>query len=522
MDDTQLLDRLVWSDLAYLLPEIVLIAAAIILTLVDLALPRKASRIYAAWSAAAAMVLSGLLVAWRMLDMNAGLAGPIELLSQSYRIDDFASVLKLIMLGAALLIILLGISTVRDQEVPDRGEFYTLLLPAVAGAMVMASAGNFISLYVGLELLSITTYVLVAMRKRMPQASEAGFKYIVIGGISSAFILFGMSYLYGITGSTNLADIYSVMYAGNAMGYEPLLYVGFFTLVAGFAAKIGAAPFHAWAPDVYQGATGAVAAFLAVISKVAALAALFRILYNSALPLLASSHAEGVRAAQDVFLLLKVLAAAAMVIGTTAALRQHNMKRLLALSGVANAGYLLVPMATSIANVQSNQLSAFLYYAAAYAFMTIGTFAICAIVAAGNNGNEEMKGFAGLYYRAPWTAGAMVVLMLSLAGLPVTGGFMGKLFILLGTAGTGAYWLAAIMIASTVVSYYFYFGIARQMFMRTAGTSQPLHVPAAAGTAIWICVAGTILLGVLPAPIMTWLAEHVSIFDDLRVLLPGQ
>ncbi|GGF91762.1 NADH-quinone oxidoreductase subunit N [Paenibacillus abyssi] len=514
------LGRLTWNDLAYLTPELTLVIAAILLTLIDLALPNRFSRQTIGWLSLSGLLLSLYFVVWHMLKMNPVGGEPgavVRLLGDSYRIDDYASLMKIIFLVGAALIVLMSLGTVkRDDELPDKGEFYTLLLPAVLGAMIMASSGDLITIFVGMELLSITTYVLVGMRKKVTIGSEAAFKYVVIGGISSAIILFGMSYLYGVTGSTNLGLI--ALGLQNAVSqYPAFVYIAFFFMLGGLGMKIAAAPFHAWAPDVYQGASTPVTAFLAVISKAAALAVLFRIFYNTAL--FDTSYFKGGAAGSlggDVFLAMKVLAVSAMIVGTTVALRQRNMKRMLALSGVANAGYLLVPISVGIVGFHSNNMSELLFYLIAYLFMNIGAFAVLAVVSRAA-GHEELSGFAGLYYRAPWTAAAMIVMILSLAGLPVTGGFFGKLFILIGAAQMKDFWIVAIMVATSVISYYFYFSVIRQMFMRTSEGGGEIWIPVPTGLAIWICVGATIALGIFPNPVLDWLNTVFSLPGDLWV-----
>lgn len=511
-----------WSDMIYLAPELSLAALFLILVVLDLFVPQRFNRQFIGWLTLGGLLLSLTFVVWRMLDMNpigasveeASKAGEvINLLGASYLVDDFGSLLKIVFLIGTALIVLMSLGFIKqDEGITDKAEFFYLLLPAAMGAMIMASSGNLVTLYIGLELLSVTSYVLVALRKRSSLSAEAAFKYVVTGGIASAFLLFGMSYLYGVIGSVDLGDFAEAL--PRAMtDYPALVYVGFFFLIAGFCIKIAAAPFHAWAPDVYQGAPTPISAFLAVIAKGAALAALFRILYSTALYITGGAQPN---AGDDVFLTLLIIAAIAMIIGTTAALRQRQMKRLLALSGVANAGYLLVPIALNITVVHSNNFSEFIFYLIAYLLMNVGAFAVLTVISQ-SVGNEELKGFSGLYYRAPWTAAAMVVFILSLAGLPVTGGFFGKLFILLGAANAKAYWLVAIMVISSVISYYFYFGIIRQMFMRSNGEEGDIKVPAATGTVIWICAVITVVLGVFPGPLMGWIDTVFTIQGDLFV-----
>ncbi|WP_308636682.1 NADH-quinone oxidoreductase subunit N [Paenibacillus silvisoli] len=516
----QPLQSLTWSDAGYLAPEWILVAFAILLAVIDLFMPRRSGRAVIGWLTLAGLLASLGCVVWRMLDMvskasDAEAAGQatsvvIQLMADSYRIDFFSSMLKIVFLVATALIVLMSLGTVKREDIPDKGEFYYLLLPAVVGAMIMASSGDLITLYIGLELLSITTYVLVGMRKHAVQSSEAAFKYVVTGGISSALILFGMSYLYGVTGATNLGAIAQGIQQ-HAADYPAMLYVGFFFILVGLGIKIAAAPFHYWAADVYQGAPTPVTAFLAVVSKGAAFAVIFRIVYNVAF--YASSPGKPI--ADDVFLVLNVLAAAAMLIGSTMALRQFNVKRLIALSGVANAGYMLVPLGLSLKGMHASNFGEFVFYLAVYLLMTIGALSVFSVISK-SAGHDEVGGFSGLYYRAPWTSAAMIVFVLSLAGLPVTGGFFAKLFILLGAAQSHLYWIAAIMVVSSVISYYFYFGIIRQMFMR-ATIDNEVHVPATSGIVIWLCAIATVALGVVPGPVLDWINSHFSIVNDLFV-----
>ncbi len=499
------------SDLWYVTPELILTGFAVLLTLLDLVLPRRASQYFVGWLTLVGLLVSGVFVVLLMSDLTRTDSGVVELLAGSYRVDDFGNLLKLIFLGASAFIVFSSLGAVKDEDVPIKSEMYSLVLPATLGAMVMSSSGDLITLFVGLELLSITSYILVGVRKKNKLSSEAAFKYFVTGGTASAFILYGMSFLYGITGSTNVAQI-RVNLGSAIENSEALLYISFFLMLAGFAAKLALAPFHAWSPDVYQGAPTPVTTFLAVVAKGAAFAMLYRIFINSAnLVPAGESFLQ-----QDVFLGLGILAAAAMIVGTAGALRQRNFKRLLALSGVANAGILLTPLALGFADIHTSMFSEFIYYLVAYAFMNIGAFTVLLIVTR-DSGNETVSGFAGLYHRAPWTAGAMTVLLCSLAGLPITGGFFGKLFILFSTIQTKTYWLAAIMLVTTIVSYAVYFSIIRQMYMRSGATDSRLKLTVPATITIWLCTAATLVLGFLPVPILNWINDLFSIPVDFLV-----
>jgi len=508
------LHTLTWSDTWYLSPELVLSGFAIALALLDLFLPKRVNRNAIGWLTVLGLICAGVFVVLLLFSFGDGTDSADEfhsLLGGSYRIDDFGNLLKLVFLGAAAFIVFASLGTVKDEDVPIKGELYYLVLPATLGAMVMSSSGDLITLFVGLELLSITSYILVAVRKNNRISSEAAFKYVMTGGAASAFILYGMSFLYGITGSTNIALIYDGLNS-SIENFEALLYISFFLMIAGFAVKLALAPFHAWASDVYQGAPTPVTSFLAVVAKGAAFAMLYRIFMGTAFFAMGSTGFVQ----KDVFLGLAVLAAAAMIVGTAGALRQRNVKRLLALSGVANAGILLTPLAISLTEFHASMFSEFIYYLIAYAFMNIGAFSVLSIVSR-DSGNETLSGFAGLYHRAPWTAAAMVVLLCSLAGLPVTGGFFGKLFILFGTIQTHTYWLGAIMLATTVVSYAVYFTVIRQMFMRSGELDTGLKMTVPAGITIWLCAIATLALGFLPVPILNWINDIFSITSDFFV-----
>ncbi|MBH5320580.1 NADH-quinone oxidoreductase subunit N [Paenibacillus sp. GSMTC-2017] len=461
---------LTWSDMLVMAPELALGAWFVLLIVLEMLLPQRIRRTWIGGLTLVGLLGAFTLVLLRMIDMQGDeTVGIISLLGDSYRVDDFGNLMKLLFLGGTALVTLLGIGSVQnDRTITEKGEYFYLLIPAVIGAMIMASSGNLVTLYIGLELLSITSYVLVGLRRKSSLSAEAAFKYVVTGGISSAFILFGMSYVYGVTGAVDFTGIRAALPMA-LENYESLLYVGFAFMLAGFAIKIAAAPFHAWSLDVYQGAPTSIAAFLAVVSKGATLAIIIRIMFESVL--FAESPADAasglISVSDDIFFAVLLIAATAMLVGTIAALRQMNVKRLLALSGVANGGYLLVPVGISFTFGHINNINEILFYLVAYLLMTIGAFAIHTVVSRAV-GHDELSGFAGMYYRAPWTAVAMTIFVLSLAGLPISAGFFGKLFILLGAAQAKAYWIVVIMVLSSVISYYFYFGLIRQMFMRSS------------------------------------------------------
>lgn len=495
------LQRLHASDLVHLAPELALLIAAVILSLADLLMPRSVNRKIIGWLTMLSLIISGGFAAFQL-----GVEEPVALLGQTYRVDDFALVLKLLFLAGTAYSVLMSLGMRREQlGTADVGEYYYFYLPAAIGAMLAVSSADLIMMYIGLELLAVTTYIMVGMRKQAAVSSEAAFKYIVTGSISSAFLLYGMSFLYGLSGSTNLLVIHEALLNSDLHAVGTLVYLSFFLIMTGLGFKIAAVPFHAWAPDVYQGASVPVAAFLAVISKAAGIAVMFRLIYTAYSYVGSSELQPSVYPIHDdIFLALAVLSAATMTAGNAMALRQRNLKRLLALSGIANAGYLLVPIAAHVGLFHSNGLSALMYYFIAYLFMNMGAFTALAIVSQAE-GHEEMRGFAGLYHRAPATAVAVVLVILSLAGLPVTGGFFGKLFILFGAVGMRMYWLAIVMIVMSAVSFYYYFGIIRQMFMRT-GTGQPeIQVSPILSIILWVSALAGVAMGLFPGAVLGWL-----------------
>lgn len=497
--------RLQVADLLHLLPELTLVGAAVVLSVLDLLLPDKVNRKFIGWLTLLSLVITGILV---VLQLNPDKS--VELLANSYRVDDFASLMKLVFLTGTGFVVYMSFAYVKKDEIHHVGEYYYFMLPATLGAFVMASSADLITLYVGLELLSITSYIMVALRKKSHRSNEAAFKYLVMGAIASAIILYGMSFLYGISGSTNLVDIRTALIT-SFDAYEMIIYIAVFLLISGLGFKIAAAPFHAWAPDVYEGAPTTITSFLAVVSKAAAFAMIFRIIYA-----LFAVDANP-QLFKDVMLVLAVIAATAMVVGNVTAMRQRNMKRLLAYSGIANAGYLLVPIATHFSTAHFSNFAEFIYYLIAYMFMNIGAFAVLMIIER-STGSEQLSGFAGLYHRAPYTATAMTLIILSLAGFPITGGFFGKLYILLGAMETHNYWLGAVMLATTVIAYYYYFGVIRQMFMRTGSESEVVKVPLPLGVTAWLCAIIGVLLGFFPDVLLNYLEKIFTLSKDLLLL----
>ncbi|MBA4495973.1 NADH-quinone oxidoreductase subunit N [Paenactinomyces guangxiensis] len=478
-------------DLKVMAPELVIVSAAALLSVIDLVLkesvPRKIIGVLSLLSVIAAGVFVGM-----------GFDHPsYQILGDTYRIDPYSLTFKGIILAGTALVLLFSLGQKKEDPEAKEGEYYYLLLTAVLGGMIMVSSADLITLFVGLELLSLSSYILVGIRKKELQSNEAAWKYVVLGGVSSAFILYGMSFVYGLTGSTNLFTIQQRMMEALNGGYELIIFLSLFLMVVGFGFKIATAPFQMWTPDVYQGASTPITAFLSVVSKTAAFAFVMRILLIAYVPLINTGAWEEV-----VGPLLIIIAALSMIVGNTVALKQTNAKRLMAYSSIAQAGYILVPLAT----LGLMPFSSMAYYLLVYLFMTMGAFCIIDLVTRESE-NEKISAFAGLHRKSPWLAFAMSVFLISLAGIPVTAGFFGKFYLLTSAVSSQKFWLAGIMIVTTIISYYYYFGIIRQMYFRSAPSVAAIPVPWTAGLVIVIGLAGTIGLGIYPDAVVQFLGK---------------
>ncbi|MBY0123220.1 NADH-quinone oxidoreductase subunit NuoN [Bacillus sp. S/N-304-OC-R1] len=492
-----------WSIMT---PEFIILGAATLLSLLDLFMPKTVNRKILGW-----IGLAGILVALASLFSLFGHASE-SILYDTFRLDSFAKAFKLLLLMGAALVMILATSYEPKEGLGDyKGEFFYLFLAALLGTMMMASSRDLITLFVGLELLSISSYILAGLRKKNIQSNESAMKYVINGGISTAITLFGMSYVYGLTGTTNLLEMAQGLISLSNPQHIYLMGLALFMVFVGLSFKLATAPFHMWAPDVYQGAPTPVTAFLSVVSKTAGFIIIVRIMLVVFLSTPSSDIPNSVPLFMKVQDYIAFLAAATMIIGNVVALRQKNIKRLFAYSSIAQAGYLLVVIAS---------LSVFIFdtlwfYLGAYLFMNLGAFAIIQLITQ-KTGSEDITQFAGLYRKAPILAVAMAVFILSLAGIPGTAGFIGKLNIFMGALAVepARYVLVSIMIATTVVSYFYYFGVLVQMFFRPAAHEGNIKLPAGLGVVIGICVFATILFGVAPSIAFDFLQGTFNQFND--------
>jgi NADH-quinone oxidoreductase subunit N len=492
-----------WSIMT---PEFIILGVATLLSILDLFMPKSMDRKILGWIGVAGIAAA-----------TVSLAGLIDepvtaILFDTFRLDSFAKAFKFILLIGSLFVLLLAISSDKKDGLAEfTGEYYYLFLTALLGAMFMASSGDLITLFVGLELLTISSWILAGIAKRNKKSNESAMKYVINGGVSTAITLFGFSYIYGLTGTTNIKGMTGTLMTMGGSQQVYLLGLAFFLTFVGLSFKLATAPFHMWAPDVYEGAPTPVTAFLSVVSKTAGFVIVVRIF----VAIFGSVPSSGAADALPLLLHLQdyigFLAGATMIIGNVIALRQRNIKRMFAYSSIAHAGYILV----AFTSMSYFTFDAIWFYLLAYVFMNVGAFAIIQLVGA-KAGSEDISAFAGLYRRAPILAVTFAVLILSLAGIPGTAGFIGKLNIFMGAFATepAHYVLASIMIATTVVSYFYYFGIMTQMFFRPASDDSKFNIPVALLVVLIGSVVGTIALGVLPNIAFDFLHDNFNQFKD--------
>ncbi|HYN85230.1 MAG TPA: NADH-quinone oxidoreductase subunit N [Pyrinomonadaceae bacterium] len=484
------------ADLRLIAPELILTVCACVALVMEVVLPQRKSR-WVGYFALVALGLAAVSVVLLGRPVVAGETGTLNGFYGTLRVDGFAVVFKLIFLLAAALTVAVSLRYL-DVEGEQRGEFYALVLFATTGMMFLASGYDLIVLYISLELMALTFYVLVAYARRDRRSNEAGMKYFLLGAFSSGVLLYGMSLLFGVTGSTNLAEIgprvAEVVAAApgtEAAMLRPLTLLAMIALAAGLFFKIAAVPFHMWAPDAYEGAPTPVTAFLSTGSKAASFALFIRI------------FAEALGGLRDDWSpLIAVVAAVTIMVGNWAAVTQQNSKRLLAYSSVSNAGYLLLGIVAG----NAWGYTGLVFYLIVYTLMNIGAFAV--IISLRRRGiiGDEVEDFTGLAQKAPLMALVMALFMLSLGGLPLTGGFIGK-FLLFGgliergrTEGrTWYYWLVAWAAVNTVVSFYYYVRFIRAMYLgEREADARPLSLSPALTTALVVCVVGVLVTGVYP------------------------
>jgi NADH-quinone oxidoreductase subunit N len=409
-----------------------------------------------------------------------------------YVVDEFSLVLKALFLLVGYVIVLLS-QTELEEGGYYQGEYYLLLLVSVLGMVMMASSRDLVSVFVALELLSIPAYMMAAWRKRDRRSNEAGVKYYLLGVFASGILLYGMSYLYGTTGTTMLSEIGSSLDGDDLLSMQVLAVV---FVIVGFGFKISAVPFHTWAPDTYQGAPLPVTAFLSVASKAAGFVALVTVLFVALWP------------ADDVYEpFIWVLAALTMTIGNVLALRQTNIVRMLAYSSVSQGGFILMPLAVmATGDAAESALKSVVIYLLIYAFSNLGAFAVV-IAVSRKTRSGEISSFGGLMSYAPGLGLLMTIFLASLTGVPPLGVWIAKLLsfkTLLDAGGVSATALAVVAAVNTVIAAAYYVRVMREMWMKPVpdGDTTPVDTPQPVWVALCICAAGTLLLGLMPGLVL--------------------
>jgi len=400
-------------------------------------------------------------------------------------LDPYALFWKILVLVATALTVTLSMRFFEENDFYRRGEFYSLLLFSTTGMMLMVSGFSLLSIWIALELMALSSYVLTGYFKREMKSTEAALKYFLLGAVSSGVLLYGVSLLYGATGTVQLGEMAERLPA--AMVAQPgLVGLGWLFLAVGLFFKVAAVPFHVWTPDVYVGAPTPVTAYLAAASKAASFAILIRILYQG-LP--------GLRV--DWQIVVAAISAISMIWGNLAALTQTNVKRMLAYSSIAHAGYVLM----GVLAATDEGLWAALYYMLAYTFITFGTFGTVLLLERREYAGETYDDYSGLSRRAPFLSFMMLLFMIALTGLPPTGGFFGKVYLFAAAVEAGWVWVAVIGVLMSAVSLYYYMGIVVKMYLKDSDedTPVPMRAPVLVA-AIALCALATLVLGILPDP----------------------
>ncbi|MGV3654284.1 MAG: NADH-quinone oxidoreductase subunit NuoN [Noviherbaspirillum sp.] len=485
-------------NLAPAYPEIFLVIATSAIMLIDMYLGEARRNITYVLSLLALAVAAALSFA----DLSAGTT--VYTFNNMFLSDPLGNLLKLFCYLAVGVTFIYSrqYTTVRGMLSGNLGgEFYTLALFALIGQMVMISGNNFLSIYLGLELMSLATYALVALRRDYKSSVEAGMKYFVLGALSSGFLLYGMSMLYGATGSLELGEVARAIASGTVN--RTVLVFGVVFLVSGLAFKLGAAPYHMWVPDVYHGAPTSVTLLLGAAPKLAAFAIVFRLLV------------EGLWAlAVDWQQMLIVLSVVSLAVGNITAIAQTNLKRMLAYSTISQMGFMLLGMLGGIfsgsnAGTAANAYSSALFYAITYVLTTLGTFGVIMLLSRNGFEAENLEDFKGLNQRSPWFAGVMMILLLSLAGVPPMVGFYAKVAVLQAVLAAGHVWLAVLAVLFSLVGAFYYLRVVRLMYFEEPADTSRIEAHGDMRMALSANGLAILLLGIFPGPLMAICASVI-------------
>ncbi|MCB9773050.1 MAG: NADH-quinone oxidoreductase subunit N [Nitrospiraceae bacterium] len=478
------------ADLVLILPELLIVGMACLILVLDPITPAHKKDLLA-WMSL------GILVVGSVVTVN-GFGERVMAFSDLVVVDSYAVFWKMLLYLVSGLTILLSMGYLKEEKI-QLAEYYAFVLLALTGMMVMVSGADLLTIYLGIELMSITLYIMAGFKRFELRSIESSAKYFVLGAFSSGILLYGISIIFGVTGSTRLVEIAAVV---NGRGIDdPLVFISLMLLIVGFGFKVAAVPFHMWTPDVYEGAPTSVTAFMAVASKAASFAAFLRVLLEAF---------GGIK--PDWNLLILVICIITVALGNLVAIVQTNVKRMLAYSSIAHAGYALIGVVVAgwagiEGAVSSQGVSSLMLYLAIYSFMTIGAFSMVAVLRKGGLEGEEIEDFTGLAKRHKGGAFLMLVFMVSLAGIPPTAGFIGKLYLFMAAVNAGLAWLAIIGLIFAAISAFFYLRIVMVMYMREPSSEQELHtrlVLSPQVSFVLACaVAGVVLLGIFPGPLVS-------------------
>jgi NADH-quinone oxidoreductase subunit N len=464
--------------------EVIVVTVGLLVLIFDFFLDKK-SKQYLGWFG-----LFGILFAatatYKLMGANGAFFGGTFLL------DPFSTFFKFVFYIACGLGILVSINYLNIEDI-HRGEYYALMLFATSGMMLMASAGDLITLYLGLELMALSIYILAGFMRRDNRSNESAIKYLLLGAFSSGIMLYGMSLLYGITGTTNLAGILAFLRGADLA--NPALFLAMIMLVVSFGFKVAAVPFHMWVPDVYEGAPTSVTAFMSAGPKVAGFAVLLRVFTYALEPLHAHSTA-----------IISGLAVLTMAVGNIMALSQTNIKRMLAYSSIAHAGYALVGLAAG----GPEGAASVMLYVCIYALMNMGAFGVVIMLRKAGERGEEITDFAGLGKTNRTAAFLMLIFMFSLTGIPPMAGFVGKFYIFKSAVQAGLVWLAVAGVLFSAISAYFYLRIIMIMYMNEPKGSFELTTSPSLALALAISVTAVIVIGVYPTDLLNFARVSIA------------
>ena len=494
----------IYQSFGYVIPEAVL-SVFFILTLLTSLVSRGRSRYLPAYMALLGFVLAGVFV-FQQIGMD-------ELVfSGMYAVDPFSLFFKVIFLVTGILITIFSMQSVELEAVSTKyAEYYSLIISLTIGAFFMAGSSNFLMMYLSLELVSISSYILSGFTKENPRADEASLKYVIYGAFSSGLMLYGISILYGLTGELNIYAFNQAVSSG-ALPQVTIL-IAIVLMLAGLGYKISAVPFHFWTPDVYEGAPVTVTAFLSVTSKAAGFAMLIRFFKIGFIDVAAQPVMAGMWGIFHGFNwtdIIAVLSVLTMTVGNLVALWQSNMKRLLAYSSIAHAGYILMGFVT----LTDQGISAMLMYFVAYLLMNLGAFYIVMLVA-NKYHTEDIEGYSGLGYRSPYAAFALTVFLFSLTGIPPTFGFIGKLYLFAALIKTNYIWLAIVGVLNSVVSLYYYVKVVRNMYLVQPADESRVEFGFGTNLLMTLLMVPNIALMLYFTPVLSW-AEHSVLMFGLR------